>query len=136
MADAKWSAAVGEATLSVSTNLDSKSNGATTFLCDIDNTTARSLYTSIWLELGSITPSAGGSVTLELRRKRGSTYADSASESKTQTPSSGASAKNMDFAMRLPGPHVYGLYWVNNLGVTSAGSSNAIHQNDHNETIA
>jgi len=136
MATAKWSAAVGETSNIAGTALDSKATGTTTFIADLDNTTLKSLYTSLWMDLGSITPGTGGSVTIQLRRKRSSTYADNAMEQNTQSPSTGASAKAMEFALRIPGPHVYGIYWVNNLGVTSAGSGNALYQNDHNEEVA
>lgn len=129
MATALWSAFATESSNIAGTALDSKATGTTTFIADIDNTTARALYITFWLTLGSITPGTGGNVRLELRRKRSSTYADNASDGQTQLLSSGASAKNVVFDLRLPGPGVYGLYWVNNAGVTSASSGNSlVHQ--------
>jgi hypothetical protein len=38
--------------------------------------------------------------------------------------------------MRLPGPGIYGLYWTNNLGVSSAASGNALYRSNFNEDIA
>jgi hypothetical protein len=133
MSTAKWSAFGTESANIAGTALNSKATGTTTLIGDIDNSSDLDLYASFWLELGSITPSTGGSVTLQLRRKRGSAYADDACEQNIQDLSSGASAKNVEFLMRLPGPGVYGLYWVNNSGVTSAASGNALYYSRFNE---
>lgn len=136
MAVAKWTAFAGESANLAGTALDSKANGTTTFVVDIDNNTDRDLYSSFWAAFGSITPAAGGSVTLSLRRKRGSTYAENPCEQAISgVTGTGARAFALEFAMRLPGPGVYGLYFTNTLGVSTAASGNSLFQVDFNEDV-
>ncbi len=136
MAVAKWSAFTTETPNQAGTALDSKANGTTTFVVDIDNTSDRDLYASFFAGFGSITPSAGGSVTLSLRRKRGSAYAENPCEQVTSgVTGTGARAFALEFAMRLPGPGVYGLYFTNTLGVSTAASGNALYRSDFNEDV-
>ena len=138
MATAKWGAFSSDTSNIAGTGtLDAKTTGTTTLVADIDNTSDKDLYASFWAELGSITPAVGGSVTLSLRRKRGSAYAENPCEQVTAgVTGTGARPVLLEFLMRLPGPGVYGIYWTNNLGVNSAGSGNALYRADFNEEIA
>jgi hypothetical protein len=137
MAIAKWTAFATETANLAGTTLDSRATGTTTFVADLNNTTDRALYASLWADFGSITPAAGGSVTLSLRRKRGSAYAENPCEQVTSgVTGTGARVVALEFAMRLPGPGIYGLYWTNNLGVSSAASGNALYRSNFNEDIA
>ena len=136
MAAAKWTVFAAETVNLAGTALDLKANGTTTFVADIDNSTDRDLYASVWADFGSITPSAGGSVTLSLRRKRGSAYAENPCEQVISgVTGTGARAFALEFAMRLPGPGVYGLYFTNNLGLSTAASGNALYRSDFNEDV-
>ena len=136
MAVAKWTAFETETANLAGTALDSRATGTTTFVVDIDNSTDRDLYASIWAAFGSITPSAGGSVTLSLRRKRGTAYAENPCEQVTSgVTGTGARAFALEFAMRLPGPGVYGLYFTNTLGVSTAASGNSLFRSDFNEDV-
>ena len=137
MAVAKWSAFGSESANLAGTALDSKANGTTTFVADIDNSTYRDLYASFWAAFGSITPGPGGSVTLSLRRKRGSAYAENPCEQVTSAITGGTTPRAfaLEFAMRLPGPGVYGLYFTNNLGPSTAASGNSLFQIDFNEDV-
>jgi hypothetical protein len=129
----KWSALGSESANIAGTALDSKADGTTTFIADIDNTTNKDLYVQFWLALASVNPTTNKSVTLQLRRKRASTYADNASESLMITVNAGASAKNIDFVMRLPSAGIYGLFWTNGMGVASVASGNALYSQTWNE---
>ena len=136
MAAAKWTVFAAETVNLAGTALDLKANGTTTFVADIDNSTDRDLYASVWADFGSITPSAGGSVTLSLRRKRGSAYAENPCEQVISgVTGTGARAFALEFAMRLPGPGVYGLYFTNTLGTSTAASGNSLVRSDFNEDV-
>jgi hypothetical protein len=137
MAVAKWSAFGTESANIANTALNSRATGTTNFVADIDNTTDRDLYAAFWVNFGSMTPSAGGSATLSLRRKRGSTYAENPSDSFTAvTTGSGARAFPLEFPLRLPGPGTYGLYFTNNLGANTNASGNELYQQDWNEEVS
>ena len=136
MAVAKWTAFATESANLAGTALDSKANATTTFVVDIDNSSDRDLYASFFAIFGSITPSAGGSVTLSLRRKRASDYAENPCEQLTSgVTATGPRAFALEFAMRLPGPGVYGLYFTNTLGVSTAASGNSLFRVDFNEDV-
>ncbi len=143
MATAKWSAASSESADVAGTAINSIASGsATAVIADIDNTTNKDLYISFWLVLGSITPAAGGSVTLRLRRKRSSTYDDASAtiyqcENLTKPLTTGAGAKNVAFSMlRLNGPFVFGVDLVNNSGVTTASSGNSLYYQTFDEDVS
>lgn len=134
MTDFKWGAPTSESSNIAGAAMDSKGDGATTFIADIDLTSSRSLNLRLWMVLGSITTAAGASAKLELREKRGSTYAMNAvAESTAEVKTTGTGQKDISFRLQAPGGFVYGLYWTNNLGTTSAGSGNALYVQEFNE---
>jgi hypothetical protein len=145
MAIAEWDNSQGsnaESSNIAGTALNGLTNGSlSAILADIDNATNDDLYVSFWLELGSITPTAGGSVTIRLVRKRGSTYEDRTATIfsgeqmvKPLTTATGVKAVSFNF-LRLPGPYVFGVELVNNSGVTLASSANALYYQTHNEAV-
>lgn len=134
----KYSAATTEATLSISTNMDSKADGTSTLLCDLDFTGSgdREFYLFLWAVLGTINPSSIGSVRFSLRRKRGSTYALNDAASTEALPlTTGSGTKDVSGGLTVPGPFVYGLYFHNNAGATTAGSGNAVYAQEANEEL-
>jgi hypothetical protein len=134
MTFAKWSALGSESSVA-GTALDSKASGATTFVADYDNTTAKDIYLGIWVTLGSINASSGASITVSLRRKRSSTYADNDTEIVVIPINSGTSAKNAHAVIRIPNAGIYGVYWTNNTGTTSAATGNSMFLTPWNEEI-
>jgi hypothetical protein len=136
MSVAKWTALGTESSSIAGTALDSKANGTTTFIADIANTTDKDLYLNVWVTLGSITPTTGSSVTLQLRQKRSSTYSENTLEQYVAaTNGTGARVVELAAVMRIPHGGTFGLYWTNNLGVTSAASGNAVYTRTWNEDI-
>jgi len=113
MSVAKWTALSTESSNIAGTALDSKANGTTTFIADITNTTDKDLYLNVWVTLGSITPTAGSSVTLQLRQKRSSTYAENTLEQYVAaTNGTGARVVELAAVMRIPHGGTFGLYWT------------------------
>lgn len=124
-----------------STTLDSKANGTTSAFVTHDNSSSLDLYASVSVELGSITPSAAGSITLRVH-----------SVSSTKTPDdtgsvgggdvytapllAGASAKVVVFPMVRLYPESMRLQITNNSGVTTAASGNALYVRPYNESVA
>ncbi|MCA3448738.1 MAG: hypothetical protein INF93_18870 [Rhodobacter sp.] len=137
MAVAKWAAFQTESANLAGTALDNRANSnLPAFVVDIDNTGDRDLYASFWIEFGTIGPTAPGFVTLSLRRKRGSVYAENPCEQViSAVTGTGARVFALEFLMRLPGPGVYGLYFTNNLGISTAASGNALYRSDFNEDV-
>lgn len=141
MATATWSAAATESSNIAGTALNSLANGsASAIIADIDNTSSKALQIKFWVVLGSITPTAGGSITLRLRRKRSSTYADATAtifngEQYTAALTTTASIKYVSALMRMPGPFIFGVDLVNNAGVTLASSGNELYYQTFNEDI-
>src|SRR5206468_4071069 len=66
MATAKWATPSAQGANIASTTLDTKSNGVTTAFVTYDNSTNLDLYANVEVDLGSLTPTAGGSITLRV----------------------------------------------------------------------
>jgi hypothetical protein len=135
MATATWSALSAESS-DLGSTLNSKAHGTVTLIADIANATPKDIYLEVWLDLASINPTGAPSITLSLRRKRGSTYAENAVETFIIPVSTGASAKPLHAVMRIPNAADYGLYWTNNLNVTTAASGNTLFYRTWDEEIA
>ncbi len=142
MATAKWGAAATESNIA-GTALNSLANGGlSAILADIDNATNKNLNVRFWVKLGSLTPAAGGSITVRLVCKRGSTYIDRTAtiftgEQQVIPLTTSASAKEVSScAMRLPGPFVVGVEIVNNSGVTFNASGNEVYYQVWDEEVA
>ena len=138
MSIAKWSAPSTRSSNLAETTLNSLANGSATTLITYDNSTNRNLYTNVALKLGSITPSAGGSVTLRVYAGDGTDVPDANGgvfDSYTAALSSGASAKVVTFPMVRLYPFSCRLQVVNNSGVTLGASGNELYCTDYNEDI-
>lgn len=135
MATARWSA-LSEDSSDLGSTLNSKAHGTVTLIADIANATPKDIYLEVWIDLASINPTGAPSITLSFRRKRGSTYAENAVETFTTAVSTGASAKSLHAVMRIPNAADYGLYWTNNLNVTTAASGNTLFYRTWDEEIA
>jgi hypothetical protein len=102
-----------------------------------DNSTSRDLYARVTVELGSITPSAGGSITLRYLGRRSTTDEDITTglESYTMPLSSGASVKRVIFQMVRIYPYDGGFVVTNNAGVALAASGNSVFVQPFGEDI-
>jgi hypothetical protein len=134
MTIAKWSAASTESANIAGTALNSLANGGlSAILADIDNATGKNLNIRFWIKLGSLTPTTGGSITVRLACKRGSTYVTRSATvftgvSQTIPLTTTTEAKDVSTcAMSLPGPFVGGVEIVNNSGVSLAASGNEVY---------
>lgn len=134
MATATWSALSADSS-DLGSTLNSKAHGTTTLIADIANATLKDLYLEVWLELASLTPTGAPFITLSLRRKRGSTYAQNAVETFIIPVTTATEAKPLHAVMRIPNAADYGLYWTNNLNVTTAASGNTLFYRTWDEEI-
>ena len=124
----------GIITLSVGTDLNSKVSGSSNLIATvIDNLSASANWSLFAFEvnLGSITPSAGGGFGLyTIGSLDGTLFGDptlsgALSGANNVGVSSGASAKRGVVILPVPPLH-FQLLFVNNLGVTTAASGNSI----------
>jgi hypothetical protein len=143
MATAKWGAAGTESSNIAGTALNSLANGSlSAILADISNSSGKNLNIRFWIKLGSLTPSSGGSITVRLVCKRGSTYITRSAtvfigEQATIPLTTTTEAKELSTcAMRLPGPFDVGVEIVNNAGVALAASGNEVYYQVWDEEVA
>jgi hypothetical protein len=134
MATATWSELSVDSS-NLGSTLNSKVQGAVTLIADIANATPKDIYLEVWLDFASLNPTGAASITLSLRRKRGSDYAENSVETFTTAVSNGAAVKRLHVVMRIPNAGDYGLYWTNNLSVTTAASGNSLFYRTWNEEI-
>lgn len=137
MAIAKWSALSLETNIA-GTALDNKANATTTFIADIDNTTNRDLYLSLWFNFASFTISAPTpSIAVILRGKRSGVYAENNLERWVLelTGGTGTRAFSLESVLRIPKGGTYGLYWTNNLGANTPSSGNSLFAGTFGEEI-
>ena len=136
MAVAKWSSLGSETALTVTIN--SLANGSTSTRMGYDNSTTRDFYARVTVELGSITPSTGGSITLRYLGRRSGADEDITTnlESYTMALASGAGAKRVIFQMVRLYPYDGGFVITNNAGVALAGSGNNVYVQPFNEDVS
>jgi hypothetical protein len=137
MAVVKWTLP-GTETNVAGTALNSLANGSNSARMAYDNSTARELYARVTVELGSITPSAGGSITLRYLGRRSGTDEDITTglESYTMPLASGAGAKRVIFQMVRLYPYDGGFVVTNNSGVTLNATGNSLFVQPFGEDIA
>jgi hypothetical protein len=137
MAVVKWTTPGSETNVAGSA-LNSLANGSNSARMAYDNSTARELYARVTVELGSITPSAGGSITLRYLGRRGSTDEDITTglESYTMPLASGASAKRVIFQMVRLYPYDGGFVVTNNSGVTLNSTGNSVNVQPFGEDVS
>jgi hypothetical protein len=129
---AKW-ATPGTASANLAgTALDSLANGSTSaFLTTYANGTALDLYAGLLINLGSITPTTGGSITVRVFASVNGTAPDNTAaqgggDAYTVPLAAGASAKVLTVPMiRLYPGNIY-VAVTNNAGVALAASGNSL----------
>lgn len=137
MAVAKWAAPGARSANFAGTALNSLANGSESAVVTYDNSTALNLYGVVTIKLGSITPAAGGSITLRVTLSDGTDTADRIGGDLYVVPlTSGAGAKVAVLNMVRLYPFSMRLSVVNNAGVTLAASGNEIYVRPWNEDVA
>lgn len=135
MALATWSTLSAESA-NLATPLNGVVTGTTVFVGDIENTTNKNLYLGLWFQSGTMTPINAGSISVILRRKRGSAYAENNSE--IQLPAltgTGSRQVNLAASIRIPYASTWGLFIQNNLGATIPASGNTLVSFTWNEEV-
>lgn len=143
MATAKWATPSAQGSNIASTTIDSLTNGSTssTFIT-YDNSTALDLYASVEIDLGSITPVAGGSITLRAFATSGTNppspvaLAAIGGDAYAVPLDVSASAKVLIIPMIRLYPCSMRFLVTNNSGVTLAASGNALKVQPFNESVA
>lgn len=136
MAVAKWAAPSARSSNLAGTTLNSLANAGESAVVTYDNSTARDLYGVVTVRLGSITPAAGGSITLRVTLNDGTDTADRAGGDLYVVPlTSGASAKVAVVNMVRLYPFSMRLSVVNNAGVVFAASGNELYVRPWNEDV-
>lgn len=138
MAIAKWAAPAARSANLAGTALNSLATGSASSLISYDNSTNRDLYAAVAIKLGSITPAAGGSITLRVYAGDGTDLPDAnggAFDAYVAALASGASAKVLTFPMIRLYPFPVRLQFVNTAGVTTAASGNELYVRPYNEDV-
>lgn len=136
MTMAKWTTPGSRSSNILSTVANSLASGSESAVVTYDNSGNRDLYGIVTLKLGSITPSAGGSVTLRVTASDGTDVADKAAgDLYTAVLASGASAKIVVWPMVRIYPLSLRFSIINNSGVALAASANELYVRAYNEDI-
>jgi hypothetical protein len=141
VATAKWATPSAVGSNIASTTLDSLANAGTSTFVEHDNSSNLDLYASVELDLGSITPTTGGSVTLRVFVSHGTSDPDATGsvgggDAYTEPLTTSTGAKKVIFRMVRLYPSPCQLCVTNNSGVTLAGSSNTLKVRPYNESVA
>jgi hypothetical protein len=111
-------------------------NGSESAVVTYDNSTNRDLYGVVTLKLGSITPAAGGSITVRITVNDGTDTSDKAGgDLYTVLLNSGASAKVAIIPMVRLYPLSLRISVINNSGVAFAASANELYVRPFNEDV-
>lgn len=137
MAVAKWSTLSTRSSNLAGTTLNSLANAGESSRVTYDNSTTRDLYGFVTVKLGSITPSAGGAITLRVTATDGTDLGDAGvgGDIYTVALASGASAKVVNFPLVRLYPCSLRFSILNNSGVAFAASGNEIYATDYNEEV-
>jgi len=137
MAIARWGTPNTESQID-SGVLNSLANGSTSARMGYDNSSSRDLYARIVVELGSLTPTTGGSITLRVLNRRGSNDEDVTAglDSYTMPLTTNAGAKRVIFPMVTLYPFVMGFVIQNNAGVVLAASGNGVYIQGFDEEVS
>ena len=135
MAIATWSALSADSA-NLANPLNGTVDGVTVFITDIANETLKNLYLGVYFQSGNMTPSASGSISIILRRKRGSNYAENNSEFQALSVSgTGTRQVSLQGGIRIPNAGTWGLYITNRLGTSIPNSGNTLIINTWNEEV-
>src|SRR5215211_2562232 len=104
MSTAKWATPSAVGSNIASTTLDSLANGSTSAFVEHDNSSNLDLNASVELDLGSLTPTSGGAVTLRVFCSHGTSDPDNTGavgggEAYTAPLTTSTSAKKVIFPM-------------------------------------
>jgi len=139
MAVAKWAAPSTRSSNLAGTTFNSLANGSAGTAITYDNSTNRDLYGIVTVKLGSLTPTAGGSITLRVYSGDGTDTPDlngGSFDSYTAALTTGASAKVVSFPLVRLYPFSLRLQVVNNAGVSTAASGNELYVRAFNEDVS
>ena len=136
MAVAKWNTPSARSSNFAGTTLNSLANGSESTVVTYDNSTNRDLYGVVTVKLGSITPAAGGSITVRVTLNDGTDTADRIGGDLYVVPlTAGASAKVAVLNMVRLYPFSMRISVINNAVVTFAGSGNELYVRPWNEDV-
>jgi hypothetical protein len=136
MATAKWSTPSTRSSNLAGTTLNSVANGSESSRVTYDNSTTRDLYGFVTIKLGSITPAAGGSITLRVTASDGTDLGDAVGGDLYTMPlTTGASAKIVNVPLVRLYPFSLRFSIINNAGVALAASGNEIYVRAFNEEV-
>ena len=135
---AKWAAPSARTSNLVSGGqLNSLGPASESTVFTYDNSTARDLYGVVTIKLGSITPNAGGSITLRVTLNDGTDAADRIGGDLYVIPlTAGASAKIATVNMVRLYPFSMRFSVVNNAGPNLAASGNEFYLRPFNEDVS
>jgi hypothetical protein len=141
MATAKWATPSAQGANIAGTTLDSLANGSTSAFVTHDNSSNLDLYGSILINLGSLTPGTGGSITLRVFSAQSADVPDATGsvgggDTYTQMLTTSTGAKVVVIPMIRLYPESMRLCVTNNAGVALASSSNSIKVRPFNESVA
>lgn len=136
MSTAKWSTPGSEVEIGGSA-LNSLASSSTSARMAYNNSTNRDLYARVVVELGSISPGTGASITLRyLGRRSGSDETITTGlESYTLPLGTTSGTKRLIFEMVRIYPFDGGFVVTNNSGTTLPASGNAVYVQPFNEDI-
>lgn len=141
MATAKWATPSAQGSNIASTTLDSLANGSTSAFVTHDNSSNLDLYASVLINLGSLTPTTGGSITLRVFAAQSADVPDATGsvgggDTYTVPLTTSTGAKVVVIPMIRLYPESMRLCVTNNAGVALAASSNSIKVRPFNESVA
>ena len=139
MAVAKWATPATRSSNLAGTTFNSLANGSAGTAITYDNSSNRNLYALVTVKLGSLTPTAGGSITLRVYSGDGTDTPDlngGAFDSYVSGLTTTASAKTVTFPMVRIYPFSLRLQIVNNAGVSTAASGNELYVTTYNEDVS
>ena len=138
MGVAKWAAPGTRSSNLAGSTFNTLANGSAGSAITFDNSTNRNLYSIVAVKLGSLTPTAGGSITLRVYSGDGTDTPDlngGAFDSYVAALTTTASAKVVTFPMVRLYPFSLRLQVVNNAGVSTAASGNELYVTPFNEDV-
>lgn len=137
MATAKWATPAALSSNLVSTELNSLANGSESAVVTYDNSSNKDLYGAVTVLLGSLTPAAGGSISLRVYLSDGTNVEDKSGSGDVYTKAltTTTSAKIVIFPMVRIYPFSLRFSVTNNSGVSLASSNNGIYLRPYNEDV-
>ena len=139
MAVAKWAAPGTRSSNLAGTTFNSLANGSAGSAITYDNSSNRDLYAAVTVKLGSLTPTAGGSITLRVYVGDGTDTPDlngGAFDSYVAPLTTTTGAKVAIIPMVRLYPFPVTLQIVNNAGVSTSASGNELYVRPWNEDVS